>query len=271
MTENNEMGLAQQVAVSPAENEVITDALIEQEINDDFEEIESLKRELSGLPNDQIELVKSINSKEDRQKAIELAKRQRADKDRLYLELGNTKKELERMNGFLQTIENQRQSGVSQGVDERLPEDDYLTEQERILKTKIIQLENQVKRGDQDRTAAENYEIISEFSADKPDFVNLEQDIALAVDILNKKKGVAITIKSRKERLDEAYKLAKSLNNADKTEVELERFRQQEQLRKQKIEESKRLKRFSKTDSSAPLNLTPSQKISLIWSNNSES
>lgn len=274
MTEKD-LDLAQQeTAVNPEteinqEIAVETEQSVDEQINSDLEEFESLKRELSGLPNEQIELVKSITSKEDRQKAIELAKKQRADKDRLHLELGNTKKELERMNNFLQQLENQRQNGVSQKVDENFPEDDYLTEQERILKNKLIQLENQVKLGEQKKIEAENYEIISEFSADKPDFAELEADIALAVDILNKKKGNPYTVKARRERLEEAYKLAKSLNYADKTESELERLRQQEELRKQKIEEAKKLKKFSRNSSSAPSNLTPSQIVAQIWRDSS--
>lgn len=267
-----EMEIAQpEAAVNPEielNQEQEVESSIEQEvdeqINSDLEEFESLKRELSGLPSEQIELVKSITNKEDRQKAIELAKKQRADKDRLHLELGNTKKELERMNSFLQQIENQK---LSQESNDILPEDSYLTEQERLLKNKIIQLENQVKLGEQQRLNAENFEIISQFKESKPDFEELEQDIGLAIDILNRKKGIAYTTKARQDRLEEAYKLAKSLNYSDKTEAELERLKQQEELRKQKIEESKKLKKFSRNSPSVPQKLTPDEIVAKIWSN----
>lgn len=256
---NPEIGVNQEQEVeSSIEQEV------DEQINSDLEEFESLKRELSGLPSEQIELVKSITNKEDRQKAIELAKKQRADKDRLHLELGNTKKELERMNSFLQQIENQKLSQESNDV---LPEDSYLTDQERLLKNKIVQLENQVKLGEQQRLNAENFEIISQFKESKPDFEELEQDIGLAIDILNRKKGIAYTIKARQDRLEEAYKLAKSLNYSDKTESELERLKQQEELRRQRIEESKKLKKFSRNSPSVPQKLTPDEIVAKIWSN----
>ena len=62
---------------------------LEPEINFD--------KELSGLPKELIETVKTFKDPEDRAKAIKIAKEQRAREDRLHLQLGNSKKELENL------------------------------------------------------------------------------------------------------------------------------------------------------------------------------
>jgi hypothetical protein len=65
----------------------------------------NLDKELSGLPKELIEAVKTFKDPEDREKTIKIAKEQRAREDRLHLQLGNTKKELENVSGLLKRIE----------------------------------------------------------------------------------------------------------------------------------------------------------------------
>ena len=83
-TENNE---------SKSQEEVKTD----NEVNID--------KELSGLPKELVEAVKTFKDPEDRVKAIKIAKEQRAREDRLHLQLGNTKKELDNVSGLLKNLE----------------------------------------------------------------------------------------------------------------------------------------------------------------------
>lgn len=256
-----EMELAQQsAAVNPAievnqlndeVNSEIDESIDElpadqEQKNSDVEEFESLKRELSGLTSDQIELVKSIKDQEDRQKAIELAKKQRADKDRLHLELGNLKRELS-------LIQQERQNAIKQQEPEE--DEEYLTETEKRLRQHIKLLENQY----QSKVQAEYQEIIDEFQANNPDVQNYLGEMDGFIRYLNTMKGSPKTAKAANERLMEAYKMAKAYK-APEIESELESLKKENEERQAKIEEAKKLKKFTRNSSAPAKLMTPEEK-----------
>ena len=135
--EQNDTQQDQTVNETPKEDETKSDESESQnEVNID--------KELSGLPKELVETVKTFKDPEDRAKAIKIAKEQRAREDRLHLQLGNTKKELDNVSGLLQKIETNPAEtfkalakrvnfDLRQAVDEPV-QDDYLTPEELINK-----------------------------------------------------------------------------------------------------------------------------------------
>ena len=103
-------------AVEETENETVETGNIEETSqNEETENLEGdnqekevdIDKQLSGLPKELVEAVKTFKDPEDREKAIKIAKEQRAREDRLHLQLGNTKKELENISGLLKSTEAQ--------------------------------------------------------------------------------------------------------------------------------------------------------------------
>ena len=104
----------EQEAVEEVENESVETENIEEKeetpIEEETENKESesqkqdnvdIEKQLSGLPKELVDAVRTIKDPEDREKAIKIAKEQRAREDRLHLQLGNTKKELDNISGLL--------------------------------------------------------------------------------------------------------------------------------------------------------------------------
>ena len=140
-------------AVEETENEIVeTENIEETSQNEETENLEGdnqekevdIDKQLSGLPKELVEAVKTFKDPEDREKAIRIAKEQRAREDRLHLQLGNTKKELENVSGLLKNLESNPAEtfkalakrvnfDLKQVVDEAVYEDElYLTPEEQI-------------------------------------------------------------------------------------------------------------------------------------------
>lgn len=252
-TENNE---------SKSQEEVKTD----NEVNID--------KELSGLPKELVEAVKTFKDPEDRVKAIKIAKEQRAREDRLHLQLGNTKKELDNVSGLLKNLESNPAEtfkalakrvnfDLKLAVDEAVYDDElYLTPEEQIKReAKNIQqnsyqlLQNEVNK-------RESKELLAEFLEDPSHSEDLiVQHQQEFINFYNQeliKNGVQdyYPLKTRKKALETAYKKIEILQPDYESKLREKILKEVNEQKKEKFEDAKKQQRISKPVSNANKTMT---------------
>ena len=178
----------EQEAVEEVENESVETENIEEKeetpIEEETENKESesqkqdnvdIEKQLSGLPKELVDAVRTIKDPEDREKAIKIAKEQRAREDRLHLQLGNTKKELDNISGLLKNLENNPAEtfkalakrvnfDLKQVVDEPVYEDElYLTPEEQIKRESRNIQQNSYQLLQQEVNKREAKELLADF------------------------------------------------------------------------------------------------------------
>ena len=269
----------EQEAVEEVENENVETETIPEETpkeeeteNNESESQEEVKtdndididKELSGLPKEMVEAVKTFKDPEDRAKAIKIAKEQRAREDRLHLQLGNTKKELENISGLLNSLKTnpaetfkalakQVNFDLKQVVDEAVYEDElYLTPEEQIQREaqKIQNNSYQLLQAEVNKREAK--ELLAEFLEDsshsedlileyQQEFVNIyNQELA--------KSGAKdyYPIKERKKAMETAYLKIERLQPDYEIKVRDKILKEINEQKKEKFDDAKKQQRISK-------------------------
>lgn len=269
----------EQEAVEEVENENVETETIPEETpkeekteNNESESQEEAKtdndididKELSGLPKEMVEAVKTFKDPEDRAKAIKIAKEQRAREDRLHLQLGNTKKELENISGLLNSLKTnpaetfkalakQVNFDLKQVVDEAVYEDElYLTPEEQIQREaqKIQNNSYQLLQAEVNKREAK--ELLAEFLEDsshsedlileyQQEFVNIyNQELA--------KSGAKdyYPIKERKKAMETAYLKIERLQPDYEIKVRDKILKEINEQKKEKFDDAKKQQRISK-------------------------
>ena len=261
-TENNE---------SENQEEVKTD----NEINID--------KELSGLPKELVEAVKTFKDPEDREKAIKIAKEQRAREDRLHLQLGNTRKELDNVSGLLKSLQTnpaetfkalakQVNFDLKQVVDEAVYEDElYLTPEEQIKReAKNIQqnsyqlLQNEVNK-------REAKELLAEFLEDSSRSEELilqhQQEFISLYNQELTKEGIKdwYPLKTRRKALETAYLKIEKFQPDYEEKIRNKILKELNEQKKEKFDEAKKQQRISKPVANASKPLTyKEEQLALI-------
>ena len=280
----------EQEAVEESENETVeTENIEESPQEEETENKESgsqkeatidIEKELSGLPKDLVEAVKTFKDPEDREKAIKIAKEQRAREDRLHLQLGNTKKELENISGLLKNLETNPAEtfkalakrvnfDLKQVVDEAVYEDElYLTPEEQIKReAKNIQqnsyqlLQNEVNK-------RESKELLAEFLEDTSHSEDLivehQQEFINFYNQELVKNGVQdyYPLKTRKKALETAYKRIEILQPDYENKLREKILKEVNEQKKEKFEDAKKQQRISKPVANAnkPMTYEEEQK-----------
>ena len=270
-------------AVEETENEIVeTENIEETPQNKETENLEGdnqekevdIDKQLSGLPKELVEAVKTFKNPEDREKAIKIAKEQRAREDRLHLQLGNTKKELENISGLLKNLESNPAEtfkalakrvnfDLKQVVDEAVYEDElYLTPEEQIKReAKNIQqnsyqlLQNEVNK-------RESKELLAEFLEDTSHSEDLiVQHQQEFINFYNQeliKNGVQdyYPLKTRKKALETAYKKIEILQPDYESKLREKILKEVNEQKKEKFEDAKKQQRISKPVSNANKTMT---------------
>lgn len=276
-------------AVEETENEIVeTENIEETPQNEETENLEGDKQEkevdidkqLSGLPKELVEAVKTFKDPEDREKAIKIAKEQRAREDRLHLQLGNTKKELENVSGLLKNLETNPAEtfkalakrvnfDLKQVVDEAVFEDElYLTPEEQIKReAKNIQqnsyqlLQNEVNK-------RESKELLAEFLEDTSHSEDLivehQQEFINFYNQELVKNGVQdyYPLKTRRKALETAYKRIEILQPDYENKLREKILKEVNEQKKEKFEDAKKQQRISKPVANAnkPMTYEEEQK-----------
>ena len=264
-------------AVEETENEIVETENIEETENlegDNQEKEVDIDKQLSGLPKELVEAVKTFKDPEDREKAIKIAKEQRAREDRLHLQLGNTKKELENVSGLLKNLESNPAEtfkalakrvnfDLKQVVDEAVYEDElYLTPEEQIKReAKNIQqnsyqlLQNEVNK-------RESKELLAEFLEDTSHSEDLivehQQEF---INFYNRelvKNGVQdyYPLKTRRKALETAYKKIEILQPDYENKIREKILKELNEQKKEKFEDAKKQQRISKPVANASKPMT---------------
>lgn len=270
-TENVETETIQEE--TPKEKTENNESEDQEKIETDNEIEINIEKELSGLPKEMVETVKTFKDPEDRAKAIKIAKEQRAREDRLHLQLGNTKKELENIGGLLRNLETnpaetfkalakQVNFDLKQVVDETVYEDElYLTPEEQIKReTQKIQ-NNSYQLLQQEVNKREAKELLAEFLEDpshsedliieyQPEFVNIyNQELA--------KNGTKDyhSLKERRKALEIAYSKIERLQPDYEDKIRDKILREINEQKKEKFDDAKKQQRISKpvANSNKPL------------------
>lgn len=270
-------------AVEETENEIVeTENIEETPQNEETENLEGDKQEkevdidkqLSGLPKELVEAVKTFKDPEDREKAIRIAKEQRAREDRLHLQLGNTKKELENISGLLKNLETNPAEtfkalakrvnfDLKQVVDEAVYEDElYLTPEEQIKReAKNIQqnsyqlLQNEVNK-------RESKELLAEFLEDTSHSEDLivehQQEFINFYNQELVKNGVQdyYPLKTRRKALETAYKKIEILQPDYENKIREKILKELNEQKKEKFEDAKKQQRISKPVANASKPMT---------------
>ena len=260
-------------AVEETENEIVeTENIEETPQNKETENLEGdnqekevdIDKQLSGLPKELVEAVKTFKDPEDREKAIKIAKEQRAREDRLHLQLGNTKKELENVSGLLKNLESNPAEtfkalakrvnfDLKQVVDEAVYEDElYLTPEEQIKReAKNIQqnsyqlLQNEVNK-------RESKELLAEFLEDTSHSEDLivehQQEFINFYNQELVKNGVQdyYPLKTRRKALETAYKKIEILQPDYENKIREKILKEVNEQKKEKFEDAKKQQRISK-------------------------
>lgn len=254
-------------AVEETENEIVETENIEETENlegDNQEKEVDIDKQLSGLPKELVEAVKTFKDPEDREKAIRIAKEQRAREDRLHLQLGNTKKELENVSGLLKNLESNPAEtfkalakrvnfDLKQVVDEAVYEDElYLTPEEQIKReAKNIQqnsyqlLQNEVNK-------RESKELLAEFLEDTSHSEDLivehQQEFINFYNQELVKNGVQdyYPLKTRRKALETAYKKIEILQPDYENKIREKILKELNEQKKEKFEDAKKQQRISK-------------------------
>lgn len=262
----------QTVNETPKEDETKSDESENQnEVNID--------KELSGLPKELVEAVKTFKDPEDRAKAIKIAKEQRAREDRLHLQLGNTKKELDNVSGLLQKIETNPAEtfkalakrvnfDLRQAVDEPV-QDDYLTPEELINKrAKDIQQQTYLTY-QQELNQREAKELLADFLEDKPDDTLIYDNQSVFVSFFNeniakKQQELGesyIPKKFKMQAMKDAYEKLERLQPDYETKIKAKIKKELEETSKAKFEEAKKQQKISKPIANSNKSLTTSELI----------
>jgi hypothetical protein len=270
-------------AVEETENEIVETENIEETENlegDNQEKEVDIDKQLSGLPKELVEAVKTFKDPEDREKAIRIAKEQRAREDRLHLQLGNTKKELENVSGLLKNLESNPAEtfkalakrvnfDLKQVVDEAVYEDElYLTPEEQIKReAKNIQqnsyqlLQNEVNK-------RESKELLAEFLEDTSHSEDLivehQQEFINFYNQELVKNGVQdyYPLKTRRKALETAYKKIEILQPDYENKIREKILKELNEQKKEKFEDAKKQQRISKPVANAnkPMTYEEEQK-----------
>lgn len=276
-------------AVEETENEIVeTENIEETPQNEETENLEGdnqekevdIDKQLSGLPKELVEAVKTFKDPEDREKAIKIAKEQRAREDRLHLQLGNTKKELENVSGLLKNLETNPAEtfkalakrvnfDLKQVVDEAVYEDElYLTPEEQIKReAKNIQqnsyqlLQNEVNK-------RESKELLAEFLEDTSHSEDLivehQQEFINFYNQELVKNGVQdyYPLKTRRKALETAYKKIEILQPDYENKLREKILKEVNEQKKEKFEDAKKQQRISKPVANAnkPMTYEEEQK-----------
>ncbi len=271
-------------AVEETENEIVeTENIEETSQNEETENLEGdnqekevdIDKQLSGLPKELVEAVKTFKDPEDREKAIKIAKEQRAREDRLHLQLGNTKKELENVSGLLKNLESNPAEtfkalakrvnfDLKQVVDDEAVYEDelYLTPEEQIKReAKNIQqnsyqlLQNEVNK-------RESKELLAEFLEDTSHSEDLiVQHQQEFINFYNQelvKNGVQdyYPLKTRKKALETAYKKIEILQPDYESKIREKILKEVNEQKKEKFEDAKKQQRISKPVANASKPMT---------------
>jgi len=270
-------------AVEETENEIVeTENIEETSQNEETENLEGdnqekevdIDKQLSGLPKELVEAVKTFKNPEDREKAIKIAKEQRAREDRLHLQLGNTKKELDNVSGLLKNLESNPTEtfkalakrvnfDLKLAVDEAVYDDElYLTPEEQIKReAKNIQqnsyqlLQNEVNK-------RESKELLAEFLEDTSHSEDLiVQHQQEFINFYNQeliKNGVQdyYPLKTRKKALETAYKKIEILQPDYESKLREKILKEVNEQKKEKFEDAKKQQRISKPVSNANKTMT---------------
>ena len=221
-----------------------------------------------------VEAVKTFKDPEDREKAIRIAKEQRAREDRLHLQLGNTKKELENVSGLLKNLESNPAEtfkalakrvnfDLKQVVDEAVYEDElYLTPEEQIKReAKNIQqnsyqlLQNEVNK-------RESKELLAEFLEDTSHSEDLivehQQEFINFYNQELVKNGVQdyYPLKTRRKALETAYKKIEILQPDYENKIREKILKELNEQKKEKFEDAKKQQRISKPVANASKPMT---------------
>ena len=270
--EQNDTQKDQTVNETPKEDETKSDESESQnEVNID--------KELSGLPKELVEAVKTFKDPEDRAKAIKIAKEQRAREDRLHLQLGNTKKELDNVSGLLQRIETNPAEtfkalakrvnfDLRQAVDEPV-QDDYLTPEELINKrAKDIQQQTYLNY-QQELNQREAKELLADFLEDKPDDTLIYDNQSVFVSFFNeniakKQQELGesyIPKKFKMQAMKDAYEKLERLQPDYEVKIKAKIQKELEETSKAKFEEAKKQQKISKPIANSNKSLTTSELI----------
>lgn len=264
-------------AVEETENEIVETENIEETENlegDNQGKEVDIDKQLSGLPKELVEAVKTFKDPEDREKAIRIAKEQRAREDRLHLQLGNTKKELENVSGLLKNLESNPAEtfkalakrvnfDLKQVVDEAVYEDElYLTPEEQIKReAKNIQqnsyqlLQNEVNK-------RESKELLAEFLEDTSHSEDLivehQQEFINFYNQELVKNGVQdyYPLKTRRKALETAYKKIEILQPDYENKIREKILKELNEQKKEKFEDAKKQQRISKPVANASKPMT---------------
>ena len=263
----------QEEAVEEVENENVETEIQEEtpkEEETENNESESPKievdidKELSGLPKELVEAVKTFKDPEDREKAIKIAKEQRAREDRLHLQLGNTKKELENIGGLLKNLETNPAEtfkalakrvnfDLKQVVDEAVYEDElYLTPEEQIKREAENIKQNSYQLLQAEVNKREAQELLAEFledSSHKEDLIveHQQEFISFYNQELNKSGAKDYyTFKERKKAMETAYLRIERLQPDFEDKIKEKILKEINEQKKEKFDEAKKQQRISK-------------------------
>ena len=264
------------------EDQTVNETPKEDETKSDESESQNevnIDKELSGLPKELVEAVKTFKDPEDRAKAIKIAKEQRAREDRLHLQLGNTKKELDNVSGLLQKIETNPAEtfkalakrvnfDLRQAVDEPV-QDDYLTPEELINKrAKDIQQQTYLTY-QQELNQREAKELLADFLEDKPDDTLIYENQSVFVSFFNeniakKQQELGesyIPKKFKMQAMKDAYEKLERLQPDYETKIKAKIKKELEETSKAKFEEAKKQQKISKPIANSNKSLTTSELI----------
>ena len=264
------------------EDQTVNETPKEDETKSDESESQNevnIDKELSGLPKELVEAVKTFKDPEDRAKAIKIAKEQRAREDRLHLQLGNTKKELDNVSGLLQRIETNPAEtfkalakrvnfDLRQAVDEPV-QDDYLTPEELINKrAKDIQQQTYLTY-QQELNQREAKELLADFLEDKPDDTLIYENQSAFVSFFNenitkKQQELGesyIPKKYKMQAMKDAYEKLERLQPDYETKIKAKIKKELEETSKAKFEEAKKQQKISKPIANSNKSLTTSELI----------
>lgn len=253
--------IVEEVLEETAEQETEKTTEEETEIEKQNQNEVNIDKELSGLPKELVELVKSIKNPEDREKTIKLAKQQRAREDRLHLENGNLKKDRDNVSNLLKNLEANPTETIKHLAKEfnldlaSLNEtvyDDY-TSPEELTQKQIQDIQQKSKQSIQEEiNQRESNELLEElFSNDEynQDLI-LDNQIAF-IKYYNQeleKNGIK-SYYSKKTRLEAMKIAANKINRLDPdydSKMEAKIRQQIENDKKNKFDEAKKQQKISK-------------------------
>lgn len=264
------------------------------ETKSENQEIDNLDKELSGFPKELIEAVKAIKDPEDREKTIKIAKEQRAREDRLSLQLGNTKKELNNISGLLQHLQTkpaetfkalakQINFNLKDAVEienDTVQDELYLTPEELINKKTAEIQQNTHKFLQEEVNRREISEVLADFFQNenyKEDLIleNREsfnglfnQELAKEINKKNLDSRDYIPRSVRLEAMKNAYSRLERLQPDYESIIEAKIRQKIEKEKKDKFDEAKKQQKFSKPVANSNYSETFDQKLANIWSKN---